>query len=74
MFGFPFYSTREDLSIGVSIITTVGLIAIDEAKVISFLGVRTDLGVWIDRHCFGILLWTDIDKAKVISAHRHKSK
>ena len=34
IFGFPYFSTREDLSIDASI-TNVGLIAIDKAKVIS---------------------------------------
>ena len=42
IFRFSCCSTREDLSIYVSIITTVRLIAIDEARVISFLGVQTD--------------------------------
>ena len=39
-FGFPWCSTREDLSIDVSI-TNVGLI-LKKGMVISFLGVRTD--------------------------------
>ena len=41
IFGFPWCSTREDLSIDVSI-TNVGLILTKLYSVISFLGVRTD--------------------------------
>ena len=40
IFGFPWSSTREDLSIDVSI-TNVGLI-LTKIRMISFLGVRTD--------------------------------
>ena len=43
IFGFPCCSTREDLYVDASI-TTVGLIGIDEAMVISFLGVRSSSG------------------------------
>ena len=49
---FPCCSTREDLSIDVSI-TNVGLI-LTKARVISFLGVRTD------RQDFGILTWKHV--------------
>ena len=43
IFWFPCCNTREDLSIDVSIrITTVGVICIDRARVISFLGEQTD--------------------------------
>ena len=41
IFGFPWRSTREDLSIDVSI-TNVGLILTKVAMVVSFLRVRTD--------------------------------
>ena len=59
IFGFPWCSTREDLSIDVSN-TNVGLILIiDEAMVTSFLGVRTD------RHGFGILIWKHVGTQKI---------
>ena len=45
IFGFPCRSTREDLSIDVSI-ANVGLILTKLYKVISFLGVRTDRQTW----------------------------
>ena len=42
MLGFPWCSTREDLSIDVSITNLAFSTDIDEAMLISFLGVRTD--------------------------------
>ena len=51
-------ATREDLSIDVSI-TNVGRTDIDKARVISFLGVRTD------RHGFGILTWKHVGTQKI---------
>ena len=61
--GFPWSSTREDLSIDVSI-TNVGVRTdIDEAMMISFPGVRTD-GQTV-RHGFGILIWKHVGTQKI---------
>ena len=54
--GFPCCSTREDLSIDVSI-TNVGLIL--TKLVTSFLGVRTD------RHGFGNPIWKHVGTQKI---------
>ena len=57
IFGFPCCSTREDLSIDVLI--TNCRTDIDEERMISFLGVRTD------RHGFGILIWKHVGTQKI---------
>ena len=49
MFGFPWYSSHKDLC----------RTDIDEARVISFLGVQTD------RHGFGILTWKHVGTQKI---------
>ena len=64
IFGFTCWSTREDLSIDASI-TNMGLILIDEARVISFLGVRADGRIYI--HDFGILIWKHVGTQKISS-------
>ena len=64
-------STCEDLSIDVSI--TKCMTDIDEAMVISFLGVRTDgqtdrrtdRQTETDRHGFGILTWKHVGTQKI---------
>ena len=55
---FPCYSTREDLSIDVSI-TNVGLIFTKLGK-FSFLGVPKT-----DRRGFGILIWKHVGTQKI---------
>ena len=58
IFGFPWCSTREDLSIDVSI-TNVGLI-MTNLRGFLFSGCgRTD------RHGFGILIWKHVDTQKI---------
>ena len=59
-------NTREDLSIDVSI-TNACRTDIDEARVISFLGVRTDEQTdrQTDRHGFGILIWKHVGTQKM---------
>ena len=56
IFGFPCCSTRQDLSIGVSI-TNVGLILTKQER--GFLSRGTD------RHGFGILIWKHVGTQKV---------
>ena len=58
IFGIPLCSTQEDLSIDVSISYQCWT-DIDEARVISFLEVRTD------RHGFGILTWKHVCTQKI---------
>ena len=55
---FPCCTTQEDLSIDVSF-TNGGLVCIDEARVISFLRVRTD------RQGFGIFIWKHVGIQKI---------
>ena len=55
--GFPCCSTREDISIDVSI-TNVGLILTKPGLFLFFFGVRTD------RHGFGILTWKHVGTQK----------
>ena len=61
IFGFSWCSTREDLSIDVSI-TNVGLILTKLRWFLtSFLGVQTD------RHSFGIRIWKHVGTQKISS-------
>ena len=57
IFGFPCCSTRENLSIDVSII--INRTDIDEAMVIYFLGVLKD------RYGFGIPIWKHVCTQKI---------
>ena len=59
IFGFPWCSTREDLSIDVSI-TNVGLIL---TKLWRFLFSGTDRPT--DKHGFGILIWKHVGTQKI---------
>ena len=69
IFGFPWCSTREDLSIDASI-TNVGLI-LTKLRGFIFLGVRTDRRTdgrtdrQTDGHGFGILIWKHVDTQKI---------
>ena len=64
IFGFTCCSTREDLSIDISI-TNVGLI-LTKPGGFSFLMVRTDgqTDLQTDRHGFGILIWKHVGTQK----------